>query len=101
MTTEPIAFIPPLREVDASASAVAILAPRGGDFANWLAQALGRVNADLALADQGMQSLATGEAQNLHQVMIALEEARMGVQVLVQVRNRLLDAYQEVLRMQV
>jgi flagellar hook-basal body complex protein FliE len=69
-------------------------------FGAWLAQSLGRVNQDLVHADEGLQQLASGETQNLHQVMIALEEARIGVQLLVQVRNRLLDAYQDILRMQ-
>jgi flagellar hook-basal body complex protein FliE len=71
------------------------------DFGAWLSQALGKVNHQLVQADQGMQRLAAGEAENLHQVMIALEEARIGMQLVVQVRNRLLEAYQEVLRMQV
>lgn len=76
-------------------------APPAADFGQWLTQALGKVNGQLVQADQGMQRLATGEAENLHQVMISLEEARIGMQLLVQVRNRLLEAYQEVLRMQV
>jgi flagellar hook-basal body complex protein FliE len=42
-----------------------------------------------------------GETQNLHEVMIRLEEARHSFQLLVQVRNRLLEAYQEVMRMSI
>jgi flagellar hook-basal body complex protein FliE len=102
MATEPVSFIPALREV----SAESIARPdagkaAGGDFGAWLSQSLGRVNQDLVRADEGLQQLATGEAQNLHQVMISLEEARIGMQLLVQVRNRLLESYQEILRMQV
>ncbi len=97
MATEPVSFVPPMREISLDSSA---RAQPTGDFGAWLTQSLGRINQDLVRADEGLQQLASGETQNLHQVMIALEEARIGVQLLVQVRNRLLDAYQDVLRMQ-
>jgi len=96
MTVEPVGFLPALHEISADAAR-----PAAGDFGAWMTQAIGRANQELVRADEGMQQLATGEAQNLHQVMIALEEARIGMQLLVQVRNRLLETYQEVLRMQV
>jgi flagellar hook-basal body complex protein FliE len=98
MAIEQVQFIAPLREIATEASA-----PSGaaGDFGPWLTQALGRVNADLVQADAGLQQLATGQVENLHQVMISLEEARLGLQLVVQVRNRLLESYQEILRMQV
>jgi flagellar hook-basal body complex protein FliE len=38
---------------------------------------------------------------NLHQVMLHLEESRIGLQLLLQVRNRVLEAYQDVMKMQV
>jgi flagellar hook-basal body complex protein FliE len=94
MSTDPVAYIAPLREIQAAAG------PAAPEFGPWLAQALGQVNQGLAQADRGLQGLAAGETESLHQVMISLEEARLGLQLLVQVRNRLLEAYQEVLRMQ-
>jgi flagellar hook-basal body complex protein FliE len=98
MPIEQVEFIAPLREI-----ATQGIAPTGAgsDFGPWLTQALGRVNTELVQADAGLQQLATGQVENLHQVMIALEEARLGLQLVVQVRNRLLEAYQEILRMQV
>jgi len=93
VTIDPVSYLPPLREI-------ATQQPMGQDFGTWLTSAVGRVNQQLVQADQGLRELAAGETQNLHQVMISLEEARLGVQLLVQVRNRLLEAYQEVLRMQ-
>ena len=101
MAVDPIAYLPPLREIAQPALAAQATLGAQPDFGAWLAGTLGSVNQQLVRADQGLQQLATGEAQNLHQVMIALEEARIGVQLLAQVRNRLLEAYQEVLRMQV
>jgi flagellar hook-basal body complex protein FliE len=99
MAIEPVEFIAPLREI--ATEGVAGSAAGTPDFGTWLTQALGRVNGELAQADVGLQQLATGQVENLHQVMIALEEARLGMQLVTQVRNRLLEAYQEILRMQV
>ena len=99
MATEPVSFIQAQAQISLDPAARGQAA--AGDFGAWLTQALGKVNQDLGRADQGLQSLAAGDAQNLHQVMISLEEARIGVQLLVQVRNRLLEAYQDILRMQV
>lgn len=70
-------------------------------FGRWFTQELSQVNGKLEAADKQLQALATGESQNLHQVMIALEEARLSFQLLAQVRNRVLEAYQDVMRMQV
>ena len=98
MAIEPVEFIPPLRGIATEGIAGSAAA---ADFGPWLTQALGRVNRELLQADAGLQQLATGQVENLHQVMIALEEARLGLQLAVQVRNRLLEAYQEILRMQV
>jgi flagellar hook-basal body complex protein FliE len=75
-------------------------APAPG-FGGWFADELGAVNQRLVHADREVEQLAVGEVANLHEVMIHLEEAKLSFQLLAQVRNRLLDAYQEVMRMQV
>lgn len=51
-------------------------------------------------ADHGVRELAAGEAGDLHRVMLDLEKAKMSLSLVVQVRNRLLESYQEVMRMQ-
>jgi flagellar hook-basal body complex protein FliE len=51
--------------------------------------------------DRAIQKLQTGEARNLHEVMIATEEADMALRMLVQMRNKALEAYNEVMRLQV
>ena len=76
-------------------------APGGADFADWLAAGVGQANDKIAHADALVQRLALGEADNLHQVMLALDDARLTFNLLVQVRNKLLEAYQDVMRMQV
>lgn len=70
-------------------------------FANVFEQQLGKVNSDLTLAETSLQKLAAGEPVELHDVMIALETARIGVQTMVQVRNRMVEAYQDLMRMQI
>lgn len=106
MSVDPVGYLPPAVPLAALEGApVEPALPQGaqglGAFGQWFEQQLGQVNTQLQSADRGLQSLATGQAQNLHQVMIDLEEARLSFQMLVQVRNRVLEAYQDVMRMQV
>lgn len=69
-------------------------------FGNWFSTQLADVNNQLAVADHGVQRLAAGDATNLHQVMIDLEQAKVSLQLVMQVRNHLLDAYHELMQMQ-
>lgn len=77
-----------------------VSAPKS-NFVDWLDEQVRTVGNEIHSADREVQKLALGETENLHQVMLSLERARMSMDLLVQVRNRLLDAYQDVLRMQV
>lgn len=71
------------------------------DFGRLMGEGLSEVNQQLLASQTDLQRLATGDVQNLHQIMIRLEESRLSFQLLLQVRNRLLEAYQDVLKMQV
>ncbi|HZV65292.1 MAG TPA: flagellar hook-basal body complex protein FliE [Telluria sp.] len=99
MSIESIAAIGAMDEA-ALLPASQAAAPAAG-FGDWFAQELGQVNTSIVNADHDIRLLATGQATSLHEVMIHLEEAKLSFQLLAQVRNRLLDAYQEVMRMQV
>lgn len=70
-------------------------------FADWMTKQVSTLNSQLVDADTKVRELALGEAENLHQVMISLEKAKLSFQLAMQVRNKLLDAYQEIMRMQV
>ena len=85
----------------ATTSSLSATAPHGTGFADWVGRELSNLNAELATAEQGVQQLAAGTASNLHDVMLQLEQARLAMQVMSQVRSKVLDAYQEVMRMQV
>lgn len=52
-------------------------------------------------AGRQLAALAAGETSNLHQVMLKLEEAKLAFQLTLQVRNKLLEGYQDIMRMQI
>ena len=70
-------------------------------FADTLKEAIGNVNEMQKASDKGMQDLATGKTDNVADVMIAAEKADIALRVMVQVRNKIIDAYQEIMKMQV
>jgi len=70
------------------------------DFGTMLKKALNQVNELQIQADEANRQLITGEAEDIHSVLLAAEEARLALELTVQVRNKLIDAYQEINRMQ-
>jgi len=76
-------------------------AARQPDFGQWLEGAVSGVNQDVASADRAVQMLAVGQSDSLPDVMIAIENARTSLSLMLQVRDRLVSAYQDILRMQI
>lgn len=70
-------------------------------FSERLMQEAAAVNTKMAEAESALTGLATGQYDNLHQVMLQLEDARLSFQLLVQVRNKVLEGYQELMRTQI
>lgn len=89
--------------VEAGRSAAGGRAPIevGGAFQQELMRALRQVNATQLRADELSRQLVTGQASDVAQVVIETEKAHLSLQLMLQVRNKLLDAYQEIMRMQV
>jgi flagellar hook-basal body complex protein FliE len=73
----------------------------GADFGKLVSDGLQGVQSDWTQAQSSMRALAEGQPVNLHQVMMKMEESRLSFQLFLQVRNRLLESYQDVMRMQV
>ena len=74
----------------------------GGDsFKNVLNGYLKETNEMQNNADASLQKLVTGETDNVHEVMLAMSKADVSFRMMVEVRNKLVEAYQEVMRMQV
>lgn len=69
-------------------------------FMDQIAKGLGDVNVQLQRADQLMRQVAAGENVAPHTLMIAMEEAQMSLMLTVEVRNKVVEAYQELMRMQ-
>ncbi|HSW16106.1 MAG TPA: flagellar hook-basal body complex protein FliE [Ramlibacter sp.] len=84
----------------AIAPQVAGVATPGVSFGQLVSEGLQGVNQQLMASQTDLQKLALGEAPSLHEVMVRLEESRISFQLLMQVRNRVLEAYQDVMRMQ-
>ena len=83
-------------------AAESTLAAGSTDFAQILQNSIEKVNQTQQQADQMAEKLAAGDTnQNLHEVMIALQTASVSFQEMVQVRNKLVSAYQDVMNIQV
>lgn len=72
-----------------------------GKFAETLKGTLAQVNQAQLTADHAAEQIAAGETKNLHEAMIQLEEADISLRLMVQIRNKAVEAYQEISRMQV
>ena len=92
-----------LRELDATlgSGAAAGARPAQGSFSSLLGNMVQEVNTRQNVAGQALQDLQSGQNVSLHQTMIAMEEASVSFQLMVEVRNRLLESYQEIMRMQI
>jgi flagellar hook-basal body complex protein FliE len=77
-------------------------APAGGEgFLDSLKAAVGKVN-DVGLqAGQAVDALMTGQTQDIHGTMVALQQADVSFQLMMQIRNKLVTAYEEIQRMQI
>lgn len=78
-----------------------VQAPAGASFAKTLTEAIGQVNKMQLDSAKSGQELSLGDAQSIHKVVLEAEEASLSMQMVVSLRNKALDAYQEVMRMQV
>lgn len=98
-----IGGIPQIPRVEPLASETKAAAPASTvkEFGQYLAEALANVEAAQQEAASAAQRLATGEIQDVAEVTIASEKATLALQLTVQVRNKVLEAYQEMMRMPV
>lgn len=72
-----------------------------GSFARFLEASIEQVNGLQKEASQSAEALAAGNSENIHETMIALEKAELSFKMMMQVRNKIIKAYEEVMRMQV
>ena len=97
MTIDPIGAVASAPQAFAPASATP---SPSADFGHMLTDGIARLDSGLQVADQQLRALAAGRNVPVHDVMISMEQARMNLMFMVEVRNRVVDAYQELMRMQ-
>ena len=83
---------------DLAASASGVERPTDS-FASVLGNAINQVNATQLNADAAVQQVLAGQGGDIHQVMLAMEQARMSMLLVSAVRDKVLEAYQEISRM--
>lgn len=96
---EPIAWTPDV--LAASAPQTDAVGNLTGDFAGLLKAGVATLDAQGSQAASMLSAYAAGERLSPHELVMAMEQAKLSMQLAVEVRNRLVDAYQELTRMQI
>jgi len=101
MQIAPIANISGLSQAFPTQPAAAAQQNPAVGFGKLMEEMVGKVSELQTSADKSIQGLATGQNKGLHEVMLAVEKASVSFQMLTQVRNKAVEAYQEIMRMPV
>jgi len=76
-------------------------AKSNGDFSKILENTLSEVNKLQDNSDKAMSAMATGEVKDLHQAAIAIDKAELSMKMMLEVRNKALNAYKQISRTQI
>ena len=74
---------------------------QGSGFLEALQKSMESTNADQLQADQSIKDIVAGKSKNIHETMIQIQKAELSLKTMMQVRNKILEAYKEIIRMQV
>ena len=74
---------------------------KGGGFLDVLQKSMEEVNTDQTVADTSIKDLIAGKSKNIHETMLQIQKADLSLKTMMQVRNKILEAYKEIMRMQV
>ena len=97
------ALMQQMREVNGSNEKLTLdaAAPQGGgEFGDMLTKLISDVDSAQKQADVSIQGLASGDSTSLQDVVMKMEQAEVSFQLMKEIRNKLLDAYKEVMSMQ-
>jgi flagellar hook-basal body complex protein FliE len=97
----PIFNVGPPKEIELAPSSQPPIKPKEGsvNFNDMFNGFLKDVNEMQLKADQSIQKMVSGEVKDVHQVMLAVGEAKVAFNLLLEIRNKTMEAYQEVMRM--
>lgn len=70
-------------------------------FADELSKAIGSVDDAMKASEQTTEDFIAGRTENVHEVMISMQKAQLSFQMMVEVRNKAIEAYNEISRMQI
>jgi flagellar hook-basal body complex protein FliE len=74
---------------------------KGGGFLETLSKTMDEVNEEQLSADQAIKDVVAGKSKNIHETMLQIQKAELSLKTMMQVRNKILEAYKEIMRMQV
>ena len=98
---ESLSRITPLGQPDAAKPLKQPDKPEGASFADAMKELFYSVNERSQTADKKIIDVVMGESDDLHNAMVALEEANVSFQLMLEIRNKMLEAYQEINRMNI
>lgn len=73
----------------------------GESFGRLLSESVRSVDSSMKIADVNVQDFIAGKNENVHEVMISMQRAQLSFQLLVEIRNKAIETYQEINRMQI
>jgi flagellar hook-basal body complex protein FliE len=91
----------PAGQVQAPRNSAPVEKEAKNNFADTIRGFIEKVDADQKKAGQEVENIISGQSENLAEAMTALEESRLSFQLLLEIRNRLLESYQEISKMQI
>ena len=96
-----LTLMPNIRQVSKNGLIDKTLKDTQDSFGETLQRAIADVNSLQTEAGKAVDKMVTGESVDLHEVMIAVEKAKTSFDLLMEIRNKTIDAYREIMRMQV
>ena len=90
-----------LKEMQSQGMSAPAPAEGAHSFSDMLRTSVNQVNTDQQQADTAIKELVAGRSKNIHETMLTIERADTSLKLMTQVRNKILDAYKEIMRMQV
>ena len=87
-------LLPPIAGPDNQTKAEA-----SAPFSEYIKDSLAQVNGKMQAADKAVTDLASGTSQDIHSTMIAMQKAEVSFELVMQIRNKLIAAYDEIRRM--